>query len=89
MKPEHVKPPPPVEEKMVEEKIVEEQIEPADVPHVVELPKQKEELVHTTPQGVYDKPIPERPDIYPQRIKRPNSLLEPSSYPQVMDKTVA
>ena len=28
----------------------------------------------------------ERPEIYPQRLKRPNPLLEPSSYPQVMAK---
>ena len=37
---------------------------------------------------MHDQPVPlyERPEIYPQRVKRPNPLLKPSSYPQVMAK---
>ena len=36
---------------------------------------------------MHDHPVlQERPEIYPQRLKRPNPLLEPSSYPQVMAK---
>ena len=77
-KPEHVKP------HVVEEKTVEEQIEleprdniePADIPDVVDLP-----------QKVQDQSVPlQRPEIYLPRIKRPNPLLEPNSYPQVMAK---
>ena len=92
-KPEHVRP------QSVEKQIVpiqseqrdhdqleqRDQVEPADVPDVVDLPKPNE--VHTTPPNVYDHPVIQvRPEIYPQRLKRPNLLLEPSSYPQVMAK---
>ena len=36
---------------------------------------------------MHDQPVlQERPEIYSPRVKRPNPLLEPSSYPQVMAK---
>ena len=87
-KPEHVKPQAIEKETVVEQIGLEQrdQIEPADIPDVVVLPKPNE--VHTTPRKVHDQPVTlhERPEIYPQRVKRPNPLLEPSSYPQVMAK---
>ena len=84
-KPEYVKP------QSVVGQIESEQIdhvEPAEVPDVVELPNPNEVPVHTTPQKVHDQPFPihETLNIYPPRVKRPNPLLEPSSYPQVMSK---
>ena len=92
-KPEHVRPQS-VEKQMVPIQFEQrdhdqleqrDQVEPGDIPDVVDLPKPNE--VHTTPPKVYDHPVlQERPEIYPQRLKRPNSLLEPSSYPQVMAK---
>ena len=83
--PEHVKPAP-VKEQTEPEQI--DHIEPADIPDVAELPKPNEVPVHTTPQKVHVKPVPlhQIPEIYPPRMKRPNPLLEPSSYPQVMAK---
>ena len=80
-RPEHVKPPPVVEQ--IEQEQV-EQIEPANIPDVVELPKPDEIL----PQKGHEQPVPlqQRPGIYPLRMKRPNPLLEPSSNSQVMAK---
>ena len=90
-KPEHVKQPLEVQKKTVVEKIAQEQvdqIEPADIPDVVDLQKPNEVPVPIIPQKVHDQPFPvqQRPEIYPPRMRRPNPLLEPSSYPQVMAK---
>ena len=65
-----------------------EQIEPADIPDVIDVPKQKEVHFPFIPQKVHEQPVPLqlRPDIYPPRMKRPNPLLESNSYPQVMAK---
>ena len=84
-KPEHVKPPPVVEQ--IEQEQV-DQVEPADIPDVVDIPEPKEVPFHTIPQKVHEQPVPlqQRSDIYPSRMKRPNPLLKPSSYPQVMAK---
>ena len=96
-KPEHVKPQV-MEKETVVEQIASEQrdnIEPAEIPDVVDLPKPNEEMVshlpfhlpfHTTPQKVHDSVPLQRLEIYPPKMKRPNPLLEPSSYPQVMAK---
>ena len=43
-------------------------------------------LFHTTPQKVYDSVPLQGLDIYPPKVKRPNPLLKPSSYPQIMAK---
>ena len=53
-KPEHVKPPPVVEQ--IEQEQV-EQIESADIPDVVNLPKPNEVPFHTIPQKVHDQPV--------------------------------
>ena len=84
-KPEHVKSPPVVEQ-IVQEQV--DQTEPADIPDVVDLPEPNEVPFHSILQKVHEQPVPlqQRLDIYPPRMKRPNPLLEPSSYPQVMAK---
>ena len=60
----------------------------ADIPDVVELPKPNEVPFPIIPQKVHDQPVllQQRPEIYPPRMKRPNPLLELSSYPEVMAK---
>ena len=62
-------------------------IDPADIPDEEDIPKPNEVPFHTTPQKVHDSvPLYQRPETYPLKKKRPNPLLEPSSYPQVMAK---
>ena len=84
-KPEHVRPPPVVEQK------VEKPIEPGEsVPDVEELPASQEMPLQVLPERVHEQPYVRYPiegkENYPSRMKRPNPLLEPSFYPQVMGK---
>ena len=92
-KPEHVRPqsvethivPIQSEQRDCDQVEQRDQVEPAALPDVVDLPKTNE--VHTTPPKVHDHPVlQERPEIYPQRLKSQNPLLEPSSSSQVMAK---
>ena len=57
---------------------------------VAELPKLQEMPLQTVPIKVHEQPYTgypmNRQEVYTQRMKRPNPLLEPSSYPQVMGK---
>ena len=89
-KPEHVKTPPVVEQAEQEHTDQIEPVGPIDS-DVVELPRSNEVPLQVIPQKVHDQPglqaIPvKRPEIYTPRMKRPNPLLEPSSYPHVMEK---
>ena len=88
-KPEHVKTPSVVEQKVEEST---EQSEPVGqiVSDVAELPASQEMPLQVIPTKVHEKPYTgypvERQDGYTSRMKRPNPLLEPSSYPHVMGK---
>ena len=90
-KPEHVKPPQEVQKQAVVEQMEQElvdQIEPADIPDVIDVPKQKEIHFPSIPQKVHEQPVPLqlRLDIYPPRTKIPNPLLEPCFNKKVMAK---
>ena len=88
-KPEHVKPPPVVEPRVEE---TTEQSGPVGqiVSDLAELPAIQEMPLQAVPTKVHEQPFSgypmNRQKVYPSRIKRPNPLLEPSSYPQVMGK---
>ena len=88
-KPEHVKPPP-VVEPIVEE--IAEQGGPVGQidSEIAELPAIQEMPLQAVPTKVHDQPFSgypmNRQEVYTSRMKRPNPLLEPSSYPQVMGK---
>ena len=88
-KPEHVKTPPVVEQKVEEST---EQSEPVGqiVSDVAELPASQEMPLQVIPTKVHEQPYTgypvERQEVYTSRMKRPNPLLEPSSYPNVMGK---
>ena len=89
-KSEHVKTPPMVEQVEQEHTDQGEPVGPIDS-DVVELLKLPEVPLQVIPHKVHDQPnlqdIPvNRPEIYIPKMKRPNPLLEPSSYPQVMGK---
>ena len=74
--------------------------EPVNVPEIEEIPEVNQEVPLEIPDEVplqvqngieipVQKPPPliqQRPEIYPNRIKRPNPLLEPSYNPKVMAK---
>ena len=78
-KPEHVKTPPVVEQ-VVEEHT--DQREP--LPVLQEMPLQViPDKVHDQPHTGYPA---ERQEVYTSKMKRPNPLLDPSSYPNVMEK---
>ena len=87
-KPKHTKP------QEVQKQTVVEQVEQehTDLDELadsdeIELPILNEVPLQVTPWKVHDQPVlQERPEIYSPRVKRPNPLLEPSSYPQVMTK---
>ena len=88
-KPEHVKTPPVVEQKVEEPT---EQSEPFGqiASDVAELPALQEMPLQVLPERVHEQhyigyPI-DRQEVYTSRMKRPNPLLEPSSYPNVMGK---
>ena len=88
-KPEHVKPPPVVEPRVEE---TTEQSGPVGqiVSDMAELPAIQEMPLQAVPTKVHEQPFSgypmNRQEVYPSRMKRPNPLLEPSSYPQVMGK---
>ena len=88
-KPEHVKPPPVVEEKVEE---ATEQDGPVGqiVPDIAELPPMQEMPLQAEPIKMHEKlPIRypmDKQEVYTSRMKRPNPLLELSSYPQVLGK---
>ena len=88
-KPEHVKLPP-VVEPIVEETA--EQSEPVGQidSDIAELPAIQGMPLQAVPTKVHDQPFSgypmDRQEVYTSRMKRPNPLLEPSSYPQVMGK---
>ena len=88
-KPEHVKTPPVVERKVEE---TTEQTGPTGqiVSDVAELPASQEMPLQEVPTKVHKQPYTgypmDRQEVYTSRMKRPNPLLEPSSYPQVMGK---
>ena len=88
-KPEHVKPPPvvePIGEEIAEQRrpIGQFDSEIAELPAMPEIPLQ------SVPTKIHDQPFSgypmNRQEVYTSRMKRPNPLLEPSSYPQVMGK---
>ena len=86
-KPEHVKTPPVVEQ-VVEEHT--EQREPFGQidSDIAELPVLQEMPLQAIPDKVHDQPYTgyavDRQEVYTSKMKRPNPLLEPSSYPNVM-----
>ena len=85
-KPEHVKPPP-IVEPIVEE--IAEQAGPVGQidPDIAELPAVKEMPLQAVPTKVHEQPYPmNRQESYASRMRRPNPLLDPSSYPEVMGK---
>ena len=89
-RPEHVRTPPVVEHIEQEHTDQNEPVGPIDS-DVVELPKLPELLLQVIPHKVHDHPDLQdisvnRPEIYLPKMKRPNPLVEPSSYPQVMEK---
>ena len=64
-------------------KDVPEQAEPIEMPMLEELAEVPKMHEHTPKQGetnIYQTPLLEK------QVRRPNPLLEPSSYPQVMSK---
>ena len=88
-KPEHVKTPPVVEQVVEEHADQSEPVGPVDS-DVVELPNLQEVPLQVIPPIVHDQPSTEysvnKPEVYTSKMKRPNPLLEPSSYPHVMGK---
>ena len=85
-KPEHAKPPP-IVEPIVEG--IAEQAGPAGQidPDIAELPAIQEMPLQAVPTKVHEQPYPmNRQESYESRMRRPNPLLEPSSYPEVMGK---
>ena len=88
-KPEHVKTPPVVEQK-VEKSL--EQGEPVGqiVSDVAELPASQKMPLQVIPTKMHEQTYTgysvERQEVYTSRMKRPNPLLEPTSYPHVMGK---
>ena len=99
-KPEHVKTPPVVEQVNVPAQLVVEELTDQSEPvgpidsDVVELPRltrgyhYKLYLIKCMINQVQDisvNPV-NKPEIYTSKMKRPNPLLEPSSYPHVMGK---
>ena len=64
------------------------QIEPANGTDVGEVPEINEVPLPTIPQRVHDQPVQVNRPIYPtkENVKRPNPLLEPSSFSQTMAK---
>ena len=85
-KPEHVKPPP-IVEPIVEE--IAEQAGPVgqNDPDIAELPAIQEMPLQAVPTNVPEQPYPmNRQESYASRMRRPNPLLDPSSYPEVMGK---
>ena len=85
-KPKHVKPHVLEKQTVVEQIELEQrdQVEPADIPDVVDLPKPNE-VLHLQKCMITQFFMKDQ-KFNPQRLKRPNPLLEPSSYPQVMAK---
>ena len=88
-KPEHVKTPPVVEQVVEEHADQSEPVGPIDS-DVVELPNLQEVPLQVIPPIVHDQPSTEysvnKLEVYTSKMKRPNPLLEPSSYPHVMGK---
>ena len=88
-KPEHVKIPPVVEQKVEEPT---EQSEPFGqiASDVAELPALPEMPLQVLPERVHEQPYTgypiDRQEVYTSRMRRPNPLLEHSSYPNVMGK---
>ena len=85
-KPEHAKPPPivePIVEGIAEQAGPVGQIDP----DIAELPAIQEMPLQAVPTKVHEQPYPmNRQESYASRMRRPNPLLEPSSYPEVMGK---
>ena len=80
MKPEHVKP---TEVKKTDEQNYPVQGEPMEMPVIeesFEIPKVHKIFLKKEEANIYPTPIVE------EQVRRPNPLLEPSSYPQVMSK---
>ena len=81
---------PPVVEKVVEEHT--DQREPVGPTEsdVAELSVLQEMPLQAIPDNVHDQPYTgypvDRQEVYTSKMKRPNPLLEPSSYPNVMEK---
>ena len=89
-KPEHVKTPPVVEQVEQEHTDQSEPVGPIDS-EVVELPRLHEVPLQVIPHKVHDQPDLQdspvnKPEVYTPKMKRPNPLLGPSSYPHVMEK---
>ena len=88
-KPEHVKTPPVVEQVVEEHTDQREPVGQIDS-DVAELPVLQEMPLQVIPDKVHDQPHTgypvDRQEVYTSKIKRPNPLLEPSSYPNVMGK---
>ena len=85
-KPEHAKPPP-IVEPIVEG--IAEQAGPVgqNDPDIAELPAIQEMPLQEVPTKIHEQPYPmNRQESYASRMRRPNPLLEPSSYPEVMGK---
>ena len=88
-KPEHVKPPPVVEP--IVEEIAEQggQMDPIDS-EIADNSAIQGMPLQAVPTRVHDQPFSGYPmnkqEVYTSRMKRPNPLLEASSYPQVMGK---
>ena len=85
-KPEHTKLPP-IMEPIVEG--IAEQAGPVgqNDPDIAELPAIQEMPLQAVPTKVHEQPYPmNRQESYASRMRRPNPLLEPSSYPEVMGK---
>ena len=81
-KPEHVKPDE-VKGKTGDEQDHHEQIEPVEMPVIeefTEVPKVHEHTPKQYEANIYQTPVMDK------QVRRPNPLLEPSSYPQVMSK---
>ena len=85
-KPEHVKPPPIVEP--IVEGIAEQAGPVGQIDSdIAELPAIQEMPLQAVPTKVHEQPYPmNRQESYASRMRRPNPLLEPSSYPEVMGK---
>ena len=88
-KPEHVKTPPLVEQVVEEHTDEREPVGQIDS-DVAELPVLQEMPLQVIPDKVHDQPhtgyTVDRQEVYTSKMKRPNPLLEPSSYPNVMGK---
>ena len=94
-KPEHVKTPPVVEQVVEVHTDQDEPVGPINS-YVAELPILQNVPLQALPDKVYDQPNTgypvhpansvDRQEIYTSKMKRPNPLLEPSSYPHVMGK---